>query len=227
MTEAHRSSGAPNIPPLIRKIYRFFFPPVTEYIKKELAGCETVLDLGCGWGSNSPLEGMPLSYTLGVDIFEPYLKECRLKQLHSDYIRADIREVEFKDSSFDAVLMLEVLEHFNKEEGRRLLDKCARWARRKVIISTPNGYIRLDEFDDNPFQKHISGWSLEELRHLGFSITGLLGWKKLRGTRALPRYRPALLWEVISDLTQTVTYHYPGLASRLLAVKIQNKGHRV
>ena len=223
MTETHRSSGAPNIPPLIKKIYRFFFPPLTEYIKKELAGCETVLDLGCGKGFNSPLPGMPLTHTLGVDIFEPYLEECRQKKIHSDYIRADIREIEFKDSSFDAVLMLEVLEHFTKEEGRLLLDKCARWARRKVIISTPNGYMWLDELDGNPFQKHISGWSVEELQHLGFSVTGFLGWKKLRGDQVGLRYRPRLLWQVISDLTQTVTCHYPGLASRLLAVKIVGK----
>ena len=227
MTEAHRSSGAPNIPPLIRKIYRFFFPPVREYIKKELAGCDTVLDLGCGRGFDSPLEDMPLSYTLGVDIFEPYLEECRQRKIHSDYIRADIREIEFKDGSFDTVLMLEVLEHFNKEEGRRLLDRCARWARRKVIISTPNGYVWLDKLDDNPFQKHIAGWSVEELRSLGFSVTGFLGWKKLRGDQVELRYKPRLLWQVISDLTQTVTYHYPGLASRLLAVKVPDKGHRV
>lgn len=227
MTETHRSSGAPNIPPPIRKIYRFFFPPLTEHIKKELAGCETVLDLGCGKGLNSPLPGMPLTHTLGVDIFEPYLEECRQKKIHSDYIKADIREIEFKDSSFDAVLMLEVLEHFTKEEGRQLLDRCSRWARRKVIITTPNGYLWQDGFDDNPFQEHKSGWSVEELRRLGFSVTGSHGWKNLRGYGARLRYRPTLLWQVISDLTQKVTCHYPASASRLLAVKILDKGHRV
>jgi ubiquinone/menaquinone biosynthesis C-methylase UbiE len=227
MTETHRSSGAPNIPPLIRKIYRFFFTSVIKYVQKELAGCETVLDLGCGRGAHSPPKNMALRYTLGVDIFQPYLEECRQKQLHSDYIKADIREIEFKDSSFDAVLMLEVLEHLTTEEGQRLLDKCARWARKKVIISTPNGYLWQDGFDNNPFQEHKSGWSVEELRRLGFSVVGLLGCKKLRGYGALPRYRPALLLEVVSDLTQILTYHYPGLASRLLAVKIVDKGHRV
>jgi len=220
-------SYAQNIPPLIRKIYRFFFPSWTNYVQKELAGCETVLDLGCGRGSNSPLEGMALTYTLGVDIFEPYLEECRQKKIHSDYIRADIRGIEFKDGSFDAVLMLEVLEHFTKEEGRRLLDKCSRWARRKVIISTPNGYLWQDGYDNNPFQEHKSGWSVEELRSLGFSVVGCYGWKKLRGYKAIPRYRPRLLWEIISDVTQKVTYHYPASASRLLAVQIVDKGHRV
>jgi SAM-dependent methyltransferase len=227
MPETHRSGGSPKIPPLIRKVYRFFFPQVTKYIQKELTGCETVLDLGCGKGLNSPLPGMPLARTLGVDIFQPYLEECRQKQLHSDYIKADIREIEFKDSSFDAVLMLEVLEHLSKEDGQQLLDRCSSWARKKVIISTPNGYLWQDGYDNNPFQEHKSGWSVEELRRLGFSVTGFLGWKGLRGYRARPHYKPVLLWEVISDLTQILTYHYPRLASRLLAVKILDKGHRV
>jgi SAM-dependent methyltransferase len=227
MAETHRPPGAPDIPPPIRHIYRFFLPSVTKYIQKELAGCATILDLGCGRGFNSPLQGMVLTQTLGVDIFQPYLEECRQKNIHSGYIQADIREIEFKDSPFDAVLMLEVLEHFTKEEGRRLLDRCSSWARKKVIISTPNGYLWQDGYDNNPFQEHKSGWSVEELQHLGFSVTGFLGWKGLRGYRARPHYKPALLWEVISDLTQTVTYHYPGLASRLLAVKIVDEGHRV
>ena len=212
-------SHTPNIPPMIRKIYRFLLPSMTKYLKKELAGCETVLDLGCGRGSNSPLEGMALTYTLGVDIFEPYLEECRQKKIHSDYIRADIRGIEFKDGSFDAVLMLEVLEHFTKEEGRRLLDKCSQWAKKKVIITTPNGYMQQDGYNNNPFQEHKSGWSVDELRSLGFSVVGLLGWKKLRGYKAVPRYRPRLLCDVISDVTQKVTCHYPSSAFRLLAVK--------
>jgi len=196
---------------------------VTKYVKKELAGCETVLDLGCGQGFNSPLEGMPLTYALGVEVFEPYLEECRRRKIHTDYIRADIRGIEFKDGSFDAVLMLEVLEHLTREEGRLLIDKCLSWARRRVIISTPNEYMWQDGYDCNPFQEHKSGWSVEDLRSLGFSVIGLLGWKKLRGYKAMQRYRPALLWEIISDVTQKVTYHYPRLASRLLAVKILDK----
>jgi len=223
VSERHHSSNAPNIPPLVRKIYRFFFPWWTNYVKKELVGCETVLDLGCGKGLKSPLQGMALTYAVGVEIFEPYLEECRQKKIHSDYIRADIRGIEFKDSSFDAVLMLEVLEHLTREEGRLLLDKCSRWAKKKVIISTPNGYLWQDKYDNNPFQEHISGWSVEELRSLGFSVIGFQGWKKLRGYGTIPRYRPALLWEIISDMTQKVTYHYPRLAFRLLAVKILDK----
>lgn len=208
---------------MIKKIYRFFFPSLTNYVKKELAGCGTVLDLGCGNGSNSPLQGMALTCALGVEIYQPYLEECRRKKIHSDYIQADIRGIEFKDSSFDVVLMLDVLEHLTREEGRQLIGKCLIWARRKVIISTPNGYLWQDGYDHNPFQEHKSGWSVEDLRNLGFIVTGFQGWKKLRGYKAMPWYRPTLLWEVISDVTQKVTYHYPELAFRLLAVKILDK----
>jgi ubiquinone/menaquinone biosynthesis C-methylase UbiE len=224
MPETHRSGSSPEIPSLIRKVYRFFLPAAREYVKKELAGCETALDLGCG--PNSLLEGMALRYTVGVDIFEPYLEECRRKKIHSNYIRADIREIDFKDGSFDAVLMLEVLEHCTKEEGQRLLYRCYRWARKKVIITTPNGYLPQDEYDNNPFQEHISGWSVEELQSLGFRVTGLLGWKRLQldHWEGLRR-RPTLLKQVISDVTQKLTHHSPTLAYRLLAVKTVDKDH--
>jgi SAM-dependent methyltransferase len=208
---------------VLRKIYRFFFPSLKQYVKKELAGCKTVLDLGCGNGTDSPLPGVALTYSVGVEIYQPYLEECRQKKIHSEYIKADIRKIEFKKGSFDAVLMLEVLEHLTREEGELMIDRCLRWARKKVIIATPNGYLEQDGYDHNPFQEHKSGWSVEDLHRRGFIVTGFQGWKKLRGYRALPRYRPRLLWEIISDLTQKVTYHRPELAFRLLAVKIMDQ----
>jgi 2-polyprenyl-3-methyl-5-hydroxy-6-metoxy-1,4-benzoquinol methylase len=168
-------SYATNISPLIRKIYRFFFPSLPNYVKKELVGCETVLDLGCGSGLYSPPQGLALNYSLGVEVYQPYLEECRQKKIHSEYIQADIRGIEFKESSFDAVLMLNVLEHMTREEGIRLIAKCSIWARKRVIIATPNGFLWQDGYDGNPFQEHKSGWSVQDLHQLGFIVVGFNG----------------------------------------------------
>ena len=94
-----------------------------------------------------------------------------------------------------------------------------RWARKKVIITTPNGYIYQHEYDNNPFQEHKSGWTVEELKNLGFKIYGINGWKKLRGYKGIIKYKPIFLWNKISDLTQKVTYYFPNLAFQLLAIK--------
>ena len=60
--------------------------------------------------------------------------------------------MEFSDRSFDAVIALELLEHLNKEEGYELIHNMERWARSKVIVSTPNGFCRMDVVTIIPFR---------------------------------------------------------------------------
>lgn len=200
-----------------RPLYRKLFPDWTQKLGKELAYCDTVLDLGCGY--NSPLHQCKGSFSVGVESFLPYLEESRGKLLHDQYIRADIRKVNFKPGSFDAVVAFEVLEHLTKEEGQELLNKMKTWARKKLIITTPNGYLRQDSYDKNPLQEHKTGWSPKELRNLGFKVYGMNGLKWLAGYRGQIKYRPRHLWEVIFQLTHKITYRNPILAFQLLAIK--------
>ncbi|GAI94208.1 unnamed protein product, partial [marine sediment metagenome] len=97
---------------LLKNVYHRLFPPWTNYLKKELSDCETLLDLGCG--RNSPVQYVSTPYSLGTELFKPYLEESKGKRIHSEYIVADIRRIEFKENSFDAVLLLDVLEHLTK-----------------------------------------------------------------------------------------------------------------
>lgn len=205
----------------ITKIYRRLFPElIVRYLIKELQGCNVVLDLGCGW--NSPIRGIPLSYSLGVEIFKNYILESQQKNIHSDYIIADINKIQFNENSFDVVLILDVIEHLTKEDGILLLEKSARWAKKKVIVFTPNGYVLQKKYDSNILQEHLSGWSVDDLSNLGFKVKGVNGWIKLRGHKAIPRYKPMIFWVLISDLTQIITYHLPKIAFQLFAVKTLN-----
>ena len=207
---------------LFKPFYRKVFPLEVNYFKEEILGCNTILDLGCG--HNSPIQYCNVSFSVGVELFKPYLEESKKKGIHNQYIEADIRKVNFKPKSFDAVLCLEVLEHLTKEEGHRLIKKMENWARKKIIITTPNGYLYQDSYDKNPMQAHKSGWDTEELEKLGFRVFGLNGWKKLRGYKGAIKYKPTLLWKIISQLTQKITYWHPKFAFRLLAIKeINNK----
>jgi len=209
---------------MLRPLYNRIFPPWTNELKKELSDSRTVLDLGCG--SHSPLQHSPVTYSVGVELFKPYLEESKRKGVHSEYILADIREVEFKPKSFDAAIAIEVLEHLTKQEGYELLKKMERWARKKIIITTPNGYLWQNGYDNNLLQEHKSGWSVEELEKLGFKVFGMNGWKKLRGYKGEMRYKPAFFWARVLYLTQKVTYRYPKLAFQLFAVKQIEKSGR-
>jgi len=202
---------------IFKPIYQKIFPSLVKYLKKELSDCNSVLDLGCG--NNSPIQYCNVPFSAGVENFESYLKESQQKKIHNQYLKADITKIDFKPNSFDAVIAIDVLEHLFKEEGYALLKKMEKWARKKIIVFTPNGYVYQDGYDNNPLQEHKSGWSIKELKELGFKIFGINGWKKLRGYKASIKYKPTLLWRIISDLTQKIVYYFPKLAFQLLAVK--------
>jgi len=190
-------------------------------LKKELSGCDIILDLGCGRHSVLAYSNVLSSVkcSIGVELFDPYLLESRRNRIHSQYIKADVRKIEFKPKTLDAAVALDLLEHLTKEEGVDLINRMGKWARKKVIVFTPNGYLQQDAYDENPLQEHRSGWSIKELQGLGFEVFGMNGWKNLRGYKASLKYKPSFLWEMVSSISQIITYRHPRLAFQLLAVK--------
>jgi hypothetical protein len=68
-------------------------------------------------------------------------------------------------------------------------------------------------------QKHKSGWTVDELKNLGFKVHGINGFRRLRGYGSSIKYKPKFLWVRISDLTQKITYYYPKIAFQNLAIK--------
>ena len=202
---------------IVGRIYHTVLPPWLSYLGRELRGCETVLDLGCG--RNSTLQYVSVPYSLGIEIFEPYLEESRKRRIHTDYICADINDIEFRENSFDAVLAIELIEHLTKEDGLRLIKKMERWARVKVIIVTPNSFLPQDEYDDNFRQIHLSGWNVREFNGLGYNVYGKGGWKILKREKAELRFKPELFWRIVSDITQKLTRFVPRYAFQLFCVK--------
>lgn len=189
-------------------------PSLEGLLVRELEGCKSALDLGCG--NDSPIQNLKMDYALGVDVFEPYLRQSKSKGIHSDYIKSILTQTNFKPHSFDAVILLFVLEHMEKDDGNKLLEKMKEWARKKIILATPNGYIKQEAVDNNPFMEHKSGWTAEELKEMGFEVNGLCGWSRV-GYR-LFNNENSFLWRKLADLTQIFAYFYPERAFQLFAV---------
>jgi len=201
------------------------------FLKKELRDCESVLDLGCGW--QSLLLYIPVKFSLGTDLWYPYLLESKAKKIHRYYIQADLKkEIPFKDNSFDAVLLLSVIEHLEKEEGISLLNKISRIAKKKIIIITPNGYLKQIHKSDTPLQAHRSGWNTDDFKKLGFKVIGLAGFKFFRKDfhcedrndyveRILStvRFSPRFFWLLVAELSQIISWHFPHLSFELFCVK--------
>jgi len=221
---------------IITDVIRFFyhspladvFPTSVRQLQKDLKGCESVLDLGCG--PSSPLEYVDgIDYAVGVEAYEPYVVRSKEKNIHNEYVAKKIEDLEYEEDAFDAVILIGVLEHIERDSGAQVLQLCEKWAKKKIIVTTPNGFIAQKSLDGNPLQVHLSGWKVDDLRKLGYRVRGLCGFKFLRqevdadgmGDDLLVtmRFRPRFLWFIISVLTVPISYVFPKLAFDLYCTK--------
>ena len=183
--------------------------------------CATLLDLGCG--SESPIEKLThkISYSVGVDISEESISLSKKAKIHHEYKKMNVLDIEkvFAPKSFDCVVAFELIEHLTKKDGLQLLNMMEKIARKKIIISTPNGFIEQNEYDNNPFQIHRSGWSYYEIKKMGFRIIGNGGWKSLRGLRGRIIWKPRIFWFLVSRFSQFYTKSHPEHAFDLICIK--------
>jgi hypothetical protein len=203
----------------IVRLYKKIFPDFyTSFLVEELKNCSSILDLGCGKDSALRFVDAPLK--VGVEAFRPSLEESKRKRIHHKYILKDIRKLKMKSKSFDAVIALDVIEHLNRTDGLELVKNMENWAKKKIIIFTPNGFVEQEKYDGNLLQLHESGWELSDFNNLGFEVYGANGLRSLRKGKAEVRFKPNRFWRVISDVSQKVTFLLPQYAFQLFAVKI-------
>ena len=219
---------------IIDKLYNndFFgriFHTMQYCLKSELSNCTRVLDIGCG--HSSPIKYCEnIKYSVGVEPWKPYLKRSQEQEIHTEYQNKKIEALNFEENSFDAVVLIEVIEHMSEELVSQIIEKSKKWAKKKIIITTPNGFVDQPEVDKNPFQKHLSGWDHKKMKDLGFKVKGLAGLKFLRKPKedqdsmegdllVLIRYRPKFLWFVIATLSQLFVYFIPKVAFGLFCAK--------
>ena len=185
-----------------------------------LYDCNSVLDLGCG--DNSPLGFIGRKkYLVGVDGFKKSIIKSKKLNIHDKYLHKNILDVkkDFKKNSFDAVIALDVIEHLEKKDGYKLLKLMEHLASKKVILLTPNGFVN-QIGEGNGLQEHLSGWSVSDFKKLRFKVLGRYGIKGLRGEKAELKYRPKVLWGLISELSNIFyTRKNPKKAYSLLAIK--------
>lgn len=141
--------------------------PVLELVERfalsRRAGFQ-VLDVGCGWGHYGVLVGdqWPWAQISGLDA-QP--GRCRWPAAYSQLVAGvmpDGVDGPFSKLGFHLVLLLDVIEHLEEDDGLRALAWCR--SRGPVILATPHGFMAQD---GGEYDRHRSGWYPEQLEALG------------------------------------------------------------
>lgn len=181
---------------------------------------KSILDIGCGPGlSMKKIKArMLVKYTVGVDLFKPYLKICRSQNIHDKYLCIDVRKLPFKKKSFDVVVALQVLEHLPKKDAWKVLRTLEKIACKQVIVSTPIGEYFHPVLDGNKLQTHQSYFFPEELEKMGYKTikAGIKGFADDNGVInkfksnfiRMNIYGINLLIDALTLLVQPMANHY-------------------
>lgn len=139
-----------------------------------LLPADSVLDIGCGI---RPQRFLTSKIHICWDPYLPYLQKARENITEADdrswlFIQADWREAceRFPSRSVDTVFLLDVIEHVPKADGRALLARTLRIARKQVVVFTPLGFMPQHHPDGvdawgmlgGAYQEHQSGWLPED-----------------------------------------------------------------
>ena len=123
----------------------------------------------------------------------------------------------------DCVVALHVVEHFEKNDSLKLINQMHNWAIKMIIIETPNGFVKQKGTIENPYQEHLCGYTVNELRQLGFKVTGTTGLKFLRNNHSKGSYKIKNTMVYIFDrILFKYLHHFPKASFNLFAYKILN-----
>ena len=204
---------------LREKVFRSY--DYRQWLRRDLADCDTILELGCG--SNSPI--LQIGYgkkTYAVDIFQPYVDMHNRLGNYRECWQADVLKFSLATiKSFDAVVAFDILEHLDRSavEARGLLEEMEKQARKKVILFTPNGWTANSQVDGNEYQLHRSQWEPADYQGRGYTVTGTHGWRWIIGECGLPRRCPYSVWAIVAMLSLPLMVNHPEWAGHSYAVK--------
>ena len=126
----------------------------------ESAKPTTVLDVGAGSGTYAKFLNIDKQNLTAVEIHEPYLEQFSLMEYYDKIIVEDIRN--YQPDHYDLILLGDILEHMSVQEAKLVLEKC-RKSSNLTIVSIPLGYYPQDEYQGNPYEKHVTdNWSHNE-----------------------------------------------------------------
>lgn len=136
---------------------------------------QSVLDIGVGFGKYGVLSREYLDLCDGRDKYNDWKRRIDGIEAYAEYITplhkfiynniyiGDAKDLAGSLEGYDLVLMIDVLEHFEKTDGINLL-KTLLSKSKNVLISVPIGKYEQDAAFGNEYERHRSEWKLSEFK---------------------------------------------------------------
>lgn len=107
----------------------------------------------------------------GVEVFDAYQNP---NWENYDYLYpADATKMKFP-GKYDVVLLCDVLEHMSRAKAFALLRKCLENSKR-VIVTTPYGFLEQGPVNKNVYEKHVSGFTPKDFKRFGAKDAAVFG----------------------------------------------------
>lgn len=135
---------------------------LAKTIRDAIKPTDTVLDIGCG--DKGIHKNIKCANITTVDAW---------KKVDPHYvINLEKESLPFGEESFDVVMMLDFIEHLDKDRGWEIIKQCQKISRKKVILFTPLWWTLNDKHTNNPklwcygnkFNIHKSLWKVEDFK---------------------------------------------------------------
>jgi len=105
----------------------------------------------------------------GIEGFATYLTPVHEYSYNKIFIADALQALsKIGDGSYELVLAVDILEHFEKSQGELFVSECLRVCSQACLMSTPKDFIH-QVVEANPLEDHRSHWTSEELLSLGFN----------------------------------------------------------
>ena len=157
-------------------------PAIIQLVQKIKPG--RILDVGKGFGKYGFLihEYVGIDNARKIDAAKSLRKQSRLvidavevdpdlmlphlEEIYTSIYFGDILEIYKELPSYDLILMIDIIEHINKEAALHLLKHFLQ-SGSKVVIATPIDFFK-QELYESEFENHVSHWSSKDFKNLGF-----------------------------------------------------------
>lgn len=146
---------------------------IIQVIKEQMKSCESVIEFGAG--HFEMIGALNCATRIGVEIHRPYI-ERRICDASVIPICADATVIakQIPDESLEGVMLIDFIEHLDKQTALEMLDDIERIATKSLVVHCPAGKHPQSEdafgLGGDEFQTHRSQWEAEDFESRGYVV---------------------------------------------------------